>query len=70
MFVLSWGVKGGVLLWRGGRGGEGGSLRPVPSFPLRKIPAQGGYSLVSVYLVLVVLATCFCWPTYPSLSWA
>ena len=48
-----------------------GLLHPVPSFPLRrKILAPGGSLLVSVCLVLVVLATCFCWPTYPSLSWA
>ena len=32
--------------------------------------AQGGSLLVSVDLVWVVLATCFCWPTYPSLSGA
>ena len=48
-----------------------GSSHPAPSVPLRrKILAQGGSLLVSVCLVLVVLATCFCWPTYPSLSWA
>ena len=61
MFVLSWGGEGwqgNMLLWGGG--GEGGSSCPVPSFPLRrKIPAQGGPLLVSVYLVLVVLATYF-----------
>ena len=52
-------------------GGGGGPSRPVPFFPLRrKILAQRGSLLVSVYMVLVVLATCFCWPTYPSLSWA
>ena len=51
--------------------GEGGLRCPVPSFPLRRgILAQGGSLLVSMYLVLVVLATCFRWPTYPSLSWA
>ena len=45
------------------------TLHPVPFFPLRRmILAQGGSLLVSVCLVLVVLATCFCWPTYPSLS--
>ena len=57
----------------GGRGGglAVGSLHPAPCFSLRrKILAQGGSLLVSVRLVLVVLATCFCWPTYPSLSWA
>ena len=44
-----------------------GSSHPAPSFPLRKeIPAQGGSLLVSVCLVWMVLATCFCWPTYPS----
>ena len=38
--------------------------------PLRwEIVAQGGSMLVSVSLVLEVLATCCCWPTYPSLSW-
>ena len=48
-----------------------GSSHPAPSFPLRgNILAQGGSLLVSVCLVLVVLGTCFCWPTYPSLSWA
>ena len=48
-----------------------GSSHPAPSFPLRrKILAQGGSLLELVCLVLVVLATCFCWPTYPSLSWA
>ena len=48
-----------------------GSSHPAPSFPLRrKILSQGGSLLVSVCLVLVVLATRFCWPTYPSLSWA
>ena len=48
-----------------------GSSLPVPSFPLRReILAQGGSLLVSVCLVRVVLATCFSWPTYPSLSWA
>ena len=53
-----------------GRGRGGGSSRPAPPFPLRrKILAQGGSLLVSVYLVLVVLATCFCWPTYPSGKW-
>ena len=58
-----------MLLWGGG-GGRGLSC-PVPSFPLRrKILAQGDSLLVSVYLVLVVVATCFCWPTYPSLLWA
>ena len=47
------------------------SSHPVPSFPLRReILAQGGSLLVSVCLVWVGLATCFCWPTYPSLSWA
>ena len=47
-----------------------GSSLPAPSFPLRReILAQGGSLLVSVCLVWVVLATCFCWPTYPSLSW-
>ena len=61
----STGRWGDVLLW----GGGGGPSRPVPSFPLRrKILAQRGSLLVSVYLVLVALATCFCWPTYPSLS--
>ena len=41
--------------------GKLGSSNPVPSFPLRwKILAQGGSLLVSVYLVLLVLATCFC----------
>ena len=46
-----------------------GSSHPVPSFPLRrKILAQGGSLLVSACLMLVVLATCICWPTYPSLS--
>ena len=46
-----------------------GLLRPAPSFPLRReILAQGGSLLVSVCLVWVVLVTCFCWPTYPSLS--
>ena len=56
-----------MLLW----GGGGGVSHPVPSFPLRKeILAQGGSLLVSVYLMLVVLATCFCWPTHCSLSWA
>ena len=44
-----------------GKGKGRGSSHPVPSFPLRrKILAQGGSLLVSVYLVLVVLATCFC----------
>ena len=48
-----------------------GSSLPAPSFPWRReILAQGGSLLVSVCLVWVVLATCFCWPTYPSLSWA
>ena len=48
-----------------------GSSLPAPSFPLRRgILAQGGSLLVSVCLVWVGLATCFCWPTYPSLSWA
>ena len=48
-----------------------GSSLPAPSFPLRRETlAQGGSLLVSVCLVWVVLATCFCWPTYPSLSWA
>ena len=48
-----------------------GSLHPVLSFPFRgKIVALGGFLLVSVCLVLVVLATCFCWPTHPTLSWA
>ena len=38
-----------------------GSSHPVPPFPLwRKILAQWGSLLVSVCLVLVVLATCFC----------
>ena len=47
-----------------------GSSHPAPSFPLRReILGQGGSLLVSVCLVWVVLATCFCWPTYPSLSW-
>ena len=41
-----------------------GSSLPAPSFPLRR------EILVSVCLVWVVLATCFCWPTYPSLFWA
>ena len=53
-------------MWGGGGEGEGegGSSHPVPSFPLRReIPAQGGSLLVSASLVLVVLATCFCWPT-------
>ena len=46
-----------------------GSSLPAPSFPLRsEILAQGGSLLVSVCLVWVLLATCFCWPTYPSLS--
>ena len=64
------GRQGNVLLWGGarGRGRGGASWHPVPSFPLRReILAQGGSLLVSVYLVLVVLATFFCWPTYPSL---
>ena len=43
-----------------------GTSHPVPLW--RKILAQGGPLLVSVCLVLVVLASCFCWPTYPSLS--
>ena len=53
-----------------------GSSLPAPSFPLRReILAQGGSLLVSVCLVSVCLvwvglATCFCWPTYPNLSWA
>ena len=48
-----------------------GSSHPVPSFLLRrKILAPGGSLLVSVCLVLVVLATCFCCPTCPCLSWA
>ena len=47
------GRQGNVLLW------GGGSSYPVPSFPFRReILAQGGSLLVSVYLVLVVLATC------------
>ena len=51
--------------------GVRGVVFPVPSFSLgRKVLAQGGSLLVSVYLVVVVLATCFCWPTYPGLSWA
>ena len=46
-----------------------GSSHPAPSFPLRReILAQGGSLLVSVCLVWVVLTTCFCWPTYRSLS--
>ena len=46
-------------------------LHPVPCFPLRRnILAQAGSLSVSVCVVLVMLATCFCWPTYPSLSWA
>ena len=66
--VVLWGAGSG-----GGRGGGVGvcSSPPVPFFPLRrKILAQRGSLLVSVCLVLVGLATCFCWPTYPSLSWA
>ena len=56
------------MLWGGEWGGGGGSSHPVPSLPLRRqILAHGGSLLVSVYLVLVVLATCFCWPTYRSL---
>ena len=48
-----------------------GLSHPAPSFPLRrKILSQGGSLFVSVCLVLMVLATCFCWSTYPSLSWA
>ena len=48
-----------------------GSSHLVPSLPLRRnILAPGGSLLVLVCSVLVVLATCFCWPTYPSLSWA
>ena len=51
------GRRGNVLLWGGGRGGGGVLSHPVPSFPLRrKILAQGGSVLVSLYLVLVVLA--------------
>ena len=42
------------------------SSHPVPSFPMRRNISL----LVSVCLVLVVLANCFRWPTYPSLSWA
>ena len=62
------GLPGNVLgkgrIW----GGGGGSSHCVPSFPMRrKILAQEGSLLVLVYLVLVVLATCFCWPIYPSL---
>ena len=58
-----------MLLWGGGGGGGGGSLHPVPSFPLRReILAQVGSLLVLVYLVLVVLTTCFCWSTYSGLS--
>ena len=50
-------------------GGGGASSHTVPSFPLRReILARGGSLLVLVYLVLVVLATCFGWPTCPSLS--
>ena len=46
------------------------SSHPTPSFPLRtEISAQGGSLLVSVCLVWVVLATCFYWPAYLSLSW-
>ena len=45
-----------------------GLWHPAPSFPLRReILAQWGSLLVSVW---VVLATCFWWSTYPSLSWA
>ena len=56
---------GNVLLWGGGRGG-GWPPRHVPSSPLRrKVLAQGGSLLVSVYLALVVLATCSAGP-YPS----
>ena len=55
MFVLSWGVKGGgerVAVRRGKGGGRGGPWRPVPSFLLsRKILAQGGSLLASMYLV-------------------
>ena len=48
-----------------------GSSNLAPSFPLRReMLAQRGSLLVSVCLVWVVLDTCFCWPTYPSLSWA
>ena len=71
------GWQGCVLLQGGGRGGGGGgrvgvgSSLPAPSFPLkREILAPGGSLLVSVCLVWVVLATCFCSPRYPSLSWA
>ena len=43
-----------------------GSSLPDPSFPLRReILAQGGSLLVSVCLVWVVLATCFCGPHIP-----
>ena len=46
-----------------------GSSHPAPSFPLRtEILAQGGSLLVLVCLMWVVLATCFCWPTYPTQS--
>ena len=43
-----------------------GSSLPAPPFPLsREILAQGVSLFVLVCLVWVVLATCFCWPTYP-----
>ena len=48
-----------------------GLSHPAPSSPLRRnILAQGGFLLSLVCLEWVVLATCFCWPTYPSLFWS
>ena len=56
---------GGVCCCREGveEGAREGEWDLAPSFPLkREILTHGGSLLVSVCLVWVVLATCFCWP--------